>query len=54
MALARRMEELRIEDPYQLLTGPPEDYNRLRRYRHPRYRFEPLPPGQLDQPPAAD
>jgi DNA invertase Pin-like site-specific DNA recombinase len=53
VALARRMDELGIEDPYRPLTELPEDYNRLRRHRHPRYRFEPLPLGG-DQPPAAD
>jgi hypothetical protein len=42
-ALARRMEALGVEDPYLPLTAPPDDYEKLRRHQHPRYRFEPLP-----------
>jgi DNA invertase Pin-like site-specific DNA recombinase len=44
-ALARRMDELHIADPYLPLTHPPDDYNRLRRHRHKRYKFDPLGPG---------
>jgi hypothetical protein len=36
------MKELGVFDPYQLLLGPPEDYPKLRRHRHPRDRFEPV------------
>ena len=42
MALHRRMLELGIDDPYQPVSEPPADYGKLRRHRHPRYRFEPL------------
>jgi hypothetical protein len=42
LALGRRMEVLGAEDPYLPLPGPPDDYEKLRRHRHPRYRFEPL------------
>ena len=41
-ALARRMQELGISDPYQPIHEPPADYGKLRRHRHPRYHFEPL------------
>jgi hypothetical protein len=43
-ALARRMQELGITDPYLPIQEPPADYGKLRRHRHPRYRFEPLDP----------
>jgi DNA invertase Pin-like site-specific DNA recombinase len=43
-ALHRGMEALGVADPYLPLTEPPDDYRRLRRYRHPRYRFEPISP----------
>ena len=36
VALARRMEREGIDDPYVPLAAPPDDYNRLRRHRHPR------------------
>lgn len=42
VALGRRMASLGIVDPYLPLTAPPGDYERLRRHKHPRYRFEPL------------
>jgi DNA invertase Pin-like site-specific DNA recombinase len=42
VALGRRMAALGITDPYLPLTAPPDDYERLRRHKHPRYRFEPL------------
>ena len=41
-ALSRQMEEAGLTDPYVRVLEPPSDYNRLRRHRHPRYRFEPL------------
>jgi len=40
-ALQRKMNELGITDPYLPLTEPPEDYRKMRRHHHPRYRFEP-------------
>jgi hypothetical protein len=42
VALGRRMEQLETGDAYLPLTAPPGDDDRLRRHRHPRYRFEPL------------
>lgn len=52
VALARRMAQEGIDDPYVALAAPPDDYNRLRRHRHPRYRFEPLsvPPAEQSGP----
>jgi hypothetical protein len=44
VALARQMEVLGIADPYVPLTAPPDDYERLRRHKHPRFCFEPLTP----------
>jgi DNA invertase Pin-like site-specific DNA recombinase len=47
-ALARRMQELGITDPYLPILEPPADCGKLRRHRHSRYRFEPQngdPPG---------
>jgi DNA invertase Pin-like site-specific DNA recombinase len=41
-ALGRQMAVMGTEDPYVALTAPPDDYERLRRHKHPRYRFEPL------------
>ncbi|WP_339748301.1 recombinase family protein [uncultured Rubinisphaera sp.] len=41
-ALQRMMDARGIDEPYQLITEPPEDYSKLRRHKHPRYRFEPL------------
>jgi len=43
-AVGRRMAQLGTGDAYLPLTAPPDDDDRLRRHRHPRYRFEPLPP----------
>lgn len=43
MALQRRMEKMGTTDPYLPLTAPPDDYARLCRHLHPRYRFDPLP-----------
>lgn len=43
MKLHRTMEYLGIGDPYQELLLPPDDTNKMRRHKHPRYRFEPLP-----------
>jgi DNA invertase Pin-like site-specific DNA recombinase len=43
LAIARKMAELGITSPYIELSEPPSDYRKMRRCRHPRYRFEPLP-----------
>lgn len=42
-ALDRLMRLQGLTDPYILLTEPPEDYAKLRRHRHRRYHFAPLP-----------
>lgn len=41
-SLDRLMKRENLEDPYLELTSPPEDSGKLRRHKHPRYRFEPL------------
>lgn len=57
IALDRRMKELGLIDPYVPVLEPPSDYTKLRRHRHPRYRFEPLtdesvsPPSASSEPP---
>lgn len=43
MALSRLMAENGLTDPYEFLTAPPADDKKMRRHRHPRYRFDPLP-----------
>ena len=42
IALDQRMKELGLTDPYIPVFEPPADCKKLRRHRHPRYRFEPL------------
>lgn len=42
-ALGRLMRQAGIDDPYVPVTEPPSDYGKLRRHRHRRYCFEPLP-----------
>jgi hypothetical protein len=42
MSLHRLMIERGVNDPYELVTAPPVDSVRIRRHKHPRYRFEPL------------
>ena len=37
------MEGLGLADPYVPMTEPPADQARIRRHKHPRYRFEPTP-----------
>jgi hypothetical protein len=41
-ALDRRMRQRVLTDPYEPIQEPPGDSNKLRRHRHPRYRFVPL------------
>jgi hypothetical protein len=36
------MQARGITDPYEEIYGPPDDYGKLRRHRHPRYKFQPL------------
>jgi hypothetical protein len=54
VALSRAMKKLGFCDPYLPLNAPPDDYNRLRRHKHPRYRFEPLDGREEDKLPATD
>jgi len=39
--LQQQMDERGTTDAYGLVTAPPADYNRVRLYRHKRYRFSP-------------
>jgi hypothetical protein len=41
-ALDRVMKKRDITDPYLPITEPPSDCGRFRRFRHDRYRFQPL------------
>ena len=40
--LQRVMDRLGITDPYLPVNEPPEDYAKLRRHKHRRFKFEPL------------
>lgn len=40
LALDRKMKALRLTSPYVMLQEPPEVYNRLRRHKNPKYRFD--------------
>ena len=51
--LDRKMKELGITDPYIPVLEPPPDCTKLRRHRHPRYRFEPLTDESTTPPPAS-
>lgn len=45
LKLHAAMQAAGVADPYQPLAEPPNDYKKLRRHLHPRYRFTPkLPP----------
>jgi hypothetical protein len=39
LALDRKMKELGLESPYVVLLEPPDDYRRLRRHKHGRFKF---------------
>ncbi|HCS50895.1 hypothetical protein [uncultured Rubinisphaera sp.] len=41
-ALQRMMDARGIDEPFEVVTEPPEDYTKLRRHKHPQYRFEPI------------
>jgi site-specific DNA recombinase len=43
MVLTRLMAFHGLTDPYEPLAGPPAGEHKMRRHRHPRYIFEPLP-----------
>lgn len=51
--LDRKMKELGITDPYVPVLEPPADCKKLRRHRHPRYRFEPLTDESTTTPPTS-
>ena len=40
LALDRKMRELGLQSPYQIVMEPPEDYAKLRRHKNSKYRFE--------------
>ncbi len=42
LKLHAAMQAAGVADPYRPLAGPPNDYKKLRRHLHPRYRFTPL------------
>lgn len=50
LALAKCLGQSGLTDAYTPLGAPPEDYAKLRRHRHPRYRFEPLAREEPRQP----
>jgi hypothetical protein len=41
LALDRKMKELQLETPYVLVTNPPCDYSKLRRWKNAKYDFRP-------------
>jgi hypothetical protein len=42
MALHREMVAKGLSSPYVIIHDPPEGYSKLRRHKHPSYRFKPL------------
>jgi hypothetical protein len=42
LELQRRMDALDLADPFIRISEPPSSYPKLRRHKHPQYRFEPL------------
>jgi DNA invertase Pin-like site-specific DNA recombinase len=42
MALHRQMQAAGVTDPYRRLLTPPDDDGKVRRHKHPRYRFQPF------------
>jgi site-specific DNA recombinase len=43
LLLQKAMDEQGLDDPYQILLEPPEDYKKLRRYKNAKYCFTPKP-----------
>ena len=41
LALDREMKEFGLDTPYVLVTNPPPDYSKLRRWKNPKYVFRP-------------
>ena len=44
LKLIALMQKMATSDPYVVVTEPPNDNNRFRRHKHPRYHFLPKPP----------
>jgi hypothetical protein len=42
LALQERMIDLGLTSPYMQVVGPPDDHQKLRRHKNPKYRFVPL------------
>ena len=42
LALNNMMKDRGLASPYEVLSEPPTDYPKLRRYRNARYEFKPL------------
>ncbi len=42
LRLDAKMRELGLKQPYTLVSAPPEDYAKLRRYKSSRFKFSPL------------
>ena len=40
LALNELMKERGLDSPYEVVTGPPENYTKLRSHRNPKYGFE--------------
>jgi hypothetical protein len=41
-ALDKKMKELEITDPYIQLNEPPPENSKIKRHKHPRYKFNPI------------
>jgi hypothetical protein len=41
-ALDKKMKELGITDPYTQLSEPPPENSKIKRHKHPRYKFNPV------------
>jgi hypothetical protein len=41
-ALDKKMKELGITDPYIQLNEPPPENSKIKRHKHPRYKFNPI------------
>ena len=48
VALNKKMEKSGITDPYIQLNEPPPENSKIKRHKHPRYKFNPVEPP--DQP----
>jgi DNA invertase Pin-like site-specific DNA recombinase len=41
LALDHMMRERGLDNPYEVVMDPPDDYSKLRRHKNPRYKFTP-------------